>query len=78
MTQRLEEFSSPTDDPVRRKQLFDDLLQLEQAVDVFLDGEIAMGQITSYKLVIITTVRTMRAVAMTARQDLVDNRVDLG
>lgn len=75
---RNEEFSTPTLDMERRKQLHDDLLDMERSVETFLDGEINNGLITSYKLTVITTARLLRAVVQTARQDLIDNRVDLG
>lgn len=75
---RFEELADPTINLDRRKRLHDDLLRLEHDIEIFLDGEISRGLITAYKLTAIVAARNLRAVAQTSRQDLVDNRVDLG
>lgn len=71
-------WSEPTENLERRQAMHADLLALEDAIGVFVGGEISRGLITDYKLTILVAVRTARAVANSARQDLLENKVSLG
>lgn len=71
-------WSEPTENLERRQAMHNDLLSLEDAMRDFMEGEISRGLITDYKMTVIVAARMLRAVANSARQDLLENKVNLG
>lgn len=70
--------SQPTEEFGRLQAMHGELVALEDAMKIFLDGEISRGRITPYKMTLLVSAQTLLAVSRSARRDLLENKVALG